>query len=95
MPELLSGPVTCRPYNDPVNLNITIWSCQAIEICAQVAAAAGTDLTNESSRAGAEAGLEVTAASPASIKAGKFDIGDSTPTILLFGPETNDFEPRG
>ena len=78
-------------------MNVTIWSCQAVEIFAQVAAAAGADLTNDSFRAAAEAGLEleVTAGSPASIAAGKFDIGDSTPTILVFDPEADDFVPRG
>lgn len=81
--------------DDPVNLNVTIWSCQAIEIFAQVAAAAGADLTNDSFRAAAEAGLdlEVTAASPASIAAGKFDIGDSAPTILVFDAGADDFVP--
>lgn len=82
--------------DDPVNLNVTIWSCQAIEIFAQVAAAAGADLTNDSFRAAAEAGLDlqVTAASPASISAGKFDIGDSTPTLLVFVADADDFVPH-
>ncbi len=81
--------------DDPVNLNTTVWSCQAIEIFAQVAEAAGADLTNDSFRAAAETGLDlqVTAASPASIAAGKFDIGDSSPTLLVFVADDDDFVP--
>ena len=81
--------------DDPINLNTTIWACQAVEIFTQVAAAAGADLTNDSFRAAAEGGLslEVTANSAASISAGKFDISDGTPILLAFDAAADDFVP--
>jgi hypothetical protein len=81
--------------DDPVNLNTTIWACQAVEIFTQIATAAGPDLTNDSFRAAAEAGLslEVTANSSASIEAGKFDIGDGAPILLAFDAAADDFVP--
>ena len=83
--------------DDPVNLNTTIWACQAVEIFAQIAAAAGADLTNDSFRAAAEGGLslEVTANSSASISAGKFDISDGSPVLLAFDAAADDFGPMG
>jgi hypothetical protein len=77
---------------EAINLNTTIWSCQAIEIFAQIAAAAGAELTNDSFRAAAESfgELEVTAMS-ASVGAGKFDIGDDSPLILVFDAAADDF----
>ncbi|WP_420618739.1 hypothetical protein [Candidatus Poriferisocius sp.] len=81
--------------DEPVNLNTTIWACQAVEIFTQIATAAGPDLTNDSFRAAAEAGLslEVTANSSASIEAGKFDIGDSAPILLAYDAAADDFLP--
>lgn len=95
--EAASGEiVNIDPEGDqPVNLNTTIWSCQAVEIFTQIATAAGPDLTNASFRAAAEAGLslEVTANSSASIAAGKFDIGDSAPILLAYDAAADDFLP--
>ena len=78
-----------------VNLNTTIWACQAVEIFTQIAAAAGADLTNESFRAAAESGLslDVTANSAASVAAGKFDISDGAPILLVFDAAADDFFP--
>ena len=83
--------------DDPVNLNTTIWACQAVEIFTQIAAAAGPDLTNDSFRAAAEGGLslEVTANSSASVTAGKFDISDGTPILLAYNSAADDFFPMG
>ncbi len=80
---------------EAVNLNTTIWACQAVEIFAQIAAAAGADLTNDSFRAAAEGGLslEVTANSSASIAAGKFDISDGAPILLAYDSAADDFVP--
>ena len=81
--------------DEPVNLNTTIWACQAVEIFTQIATAAGPDLTNDSFRAAAEGGLslDVTANSSASIEAGKFDIGDGAPILLAFDAAADDFLP--
>ena len=78
-----------------VNLNTTIWACQAVEIFTQIATAAGADLTNDSFRAAAESGLslDVTANSAASVAAGKFDISDGAPILLVFDPASDAFVP--
>ncbi len=78
-----------------VNLNTTIWACQAVEIFTQIATAAGADLTNDSFRAAAESGLilDVTANSAASVAAGKFDISDGSPILLVFDPPSDAFVP--
>lgn len=78
-----------------VNLNVTIWACQGVEIFTQIATAAGADLTNDSFRAAAEGGLslDVTANSAASVAAGKFDISDGAPILLLFDPASDAFLP--
>ena len=78
-----------------VNLNTTIWACQGVEIFTQIARAAGADLTNDSFRAAAESGLslDVTANSAASVAAGKFDISDGAPTLLVFDRAADDFVP--
>ena len=80
--------------DEATNLNTTIWACQAIEIFTQVAIAAGADLTNDSFRAAAESmgELDVTAMT-ASLEAGKFDIGDDSPLILVFDEPADDFVP--
>lgn len=80
---------------EAINLNTTIWACQAVEIFTQVATAAGPDLTNDSFRAAAEGGLslEVTANSSASIAAGKFDISDGAPILLAFDAGADEFVP--
>ncbi|MCY3637382.1 MAG: ABC transporter substrate-binding protein [bacterium] len=78
-----------------VNLNTTIWACQAVEVFTQIATAAGADLTNDSFRAAAERGLslDVTANSAASVGAGKFDISDGAPILLVFDPPSDAFVP--
>ena len=78
-----------------VNLNTTIWACQAVEIFTQIATAAGADLTNDSFRAAAESGLslDVTANSAASVAAGKFDISDGAPILLVFDAAADEFVP--
>ena len=78
-----------------VNLNTTIWACQGVEIFTQIARAAGANLTNDSFRAAAESGLslEVTANSAASVAAGKFDISDGAPTLLVFDRAADAFVP--
>lgn len=80
---------------EAVNLNTTIWACQAVEIFTQIATAAGPDLTNDSFRAAAEGGLtlDVTANSSASVAAGKFDISDGAPILLAFDAAADDFFP--
>jgi len=78
--------------DEAVNLNTTIWACQGIEIFTQIATAAGADLTNDTFRAAAESlgQLDVTAMT-ASVTAGKFDIGDDSPLILVFDEAADDF----
>lgn len=78
-----------------VNLNTTVWACQGVEIFTQIATAAGADLTNDSFRAAAESGLslDVTANSAASVAAGKFDISDGAPILLVFDPPSDAFVP--
>lgn len=82
---------------EDVNLNTTIWACQAVDIFTQIAAAAGGDLTNDSFRTAAETfgEMTVTGAEEASIGAGKFDIGDSAPLLLTFDESADDFVPLG
>ncbi len=83
--------------DDAVNLNTTIWACQAIEIFAQIATTAGADLSNDSFRTAADThgALTVTAAGPASIGAGKYDIGDSEPLLLTYDATADDFVALG
>ena len=78
--------------DDDINLNTTIWACQAIEIFVQIATHAGAELTNDSFRAAAESHgeLDVTAMT-ASVEAGKFDIGDDSPLILVFDTAADAF----
>ena len=89
--------VNVDPQGDEaVNLNTTVWACQAIDIFAQIASAAGADLTNDSFRSAAEnlGPMTVTAVEDASIGAGKFDIGDGDPLLLAYDPEADDFVGR-
>ncbi|MDG2025909.1 MAG: ABC transporter substrate-binding protein [Acidimicrobiales bacterium] len=97
--EAASGEtVNIEPEGDEaVNLNTTIWSCQALDIFSQIARAAGADLTNGSFRSAAETlgPLSVTGAESASISVGKFDIGDGEPLLLTYDETADDFVPLG
>lgn len=75
------------------NLPPTIMACQVVDIFAQVAEAAGVDLTTESFGAAAEAlgPIDVTGVVEASLGPGKFDVTDTPPVIATYDTESQTF----
>ncbi|GJM37064.1 MAG: hypothetical protein DHS20C19_04310 [Acidimicrobiales bacterium] len=76
------------------NLAPTIMACQVFEIFAQIATAAGPELTTESFAEAAESfgPIEVTDLRAASTGPDKFDLSDTAGVIAVFNPETVQFE---
>ena len=72
------------------NLGPTIEACQAIEIFAAIAEAAGPELTTESFAAAAEnyGPIQVTGVPQGSLGPGKFDISDAPAEIGHYDPDT-------
>jgi hypothetical protein len=79
------------------NLGPTIVACQVFDVFAQVATAAGVNLTTEAFRDAAEnfGSIEVTDLAEASLGPDKFDLGDSAGVIAGFNLEAAQFEPVG
>jgi len=89
--------VNLRPQTGEVaNLTTTVWACQLTELFAQIAEAAGDDLTNESFLAAfqAAAGLSATAVEAGSGAPGKWYIDDSLPAVAYWDANAGEFVIR-
>lgn len=89
--------VNIRPETGEVaNLTTTVWACQLIELFAQIAEAAGADLTNDSFRGAFESAAELraTALTAGSGGPGKSYIDDSPPVIVMWDADARDFVVR-
>ena len=89
--------VNLRPEPGEIaNLTTTVWGCQLTELFAQIAAAAGPDLTNDSFQAAFESATDLRATGLAfgSGAPGKWSIDDSPPIIVTWDADAGDFVSR-
>lgn len=89
--------VNLRPETGEVaNLTTTVWACQLTELFAQIAEAAGPDLTNESFLAAFQAAssLSATAVETGSGAPGKWYIDDSLPAVAYWDANAGEFVVR-